>query len=263
MTGETGPEEVLTGGGGDPVVRIGDRVHRLAGPWTPAVHRWLRHLRAAGFTGAPTAHGHDAAGREVLDFLPGVVPGYPVPDWAWTDAALVAAGDLLGRLHVATTGFDPEGPWRQPTRQPAEVVCHNDAAPYNMVFRDGLPVALIDFDHASPGPRAWDLAYLAYRMVPIAHAGNRDLPAWPHEADRGRRLDLLVAAYAAAAAPLEARLGRAPSAADVLAVLPDRLEAIAASAVVPSHVAYYLADAAHARRVTRPRTAPGGPTGPH
>ena len=36
-------------------------------------------------------------------------------------------------------------------------------------------------------------------------------------------------------------------AADVLGVLPERLEAIAASAVVPSHIAYYLADAAHAR----------------
>ena len=242
----TGPEEdVLTGGGGDPVVRIGDRVHRVTGPWTPAVHRWLRHL--ADFAGAPAVHGLDPDGREVLDFLPGDVPGYPVPDWAWTDAALVAAGDLLGRLHVATEGLDPQGPWRQPTREPAEVVCHNDAAPYNMVFRDGLPVALIDFDHASPGPRAWDLAYLAYRMVPISHPGNRDLPAWPEDADRRRRLDLLVAAYAAAASPLEGRLGPAPSATDVLAVLPERLDAIAAHATVPSHVAYYLADAAHAR----------------
>ena len=263
MTEATGPEEVLTGGGGDPVVRIGDRVHRVTGPWTPAVHRWLRHLRAVGFAGAPAVHGLDAAGREVLDFLPGDVPGYPVPDWAWTDAALAAAGELLGRLHVAGEGFEPEGPWRQPTREPAEVVCHNDAAPYNMVFRAGLPVALIDFDHGSPGPRAWDLAYLAYRMVPIAHPGNLDLPAWPRAADRRRRLDLLVAAYATAAAPLEARLGPAPSAAAVLAVLPDRLEAIAASAVVPSHVAYYLADAAHARRLPASWTAPGWDTTPH
>lgn len=256
-------EEVLTGGNITPVVRVGDRVHREAGPWTPAVHRWIAHLRAAGCVLVPAAHGYDDAGREILDFVPGEVPGYPVPDYAWTDAALVAAGQLIGAVHAASAGFDPRGPWRQPAREPAEVVCHNDVAPYNLVFRDGLPVALIDLDQASPGARAWELAYLAYRMVPISHPGNTDLPAWPEEAERRRRLEKLVAAYASAAAPLEASLGPAPSAADVLAVLPDRLEAIAATATEPSHAAYYRADAAHARTVLAGWTEPGSTTSPH
>ena len=34
---------------GREVVRIGDRVYRPAGPWTPAVQALLRHLEGAGF----------------------------------------------------------------------------------------------------------------------------------------------------------------------------------------------------------------------
>jgi len=38
------------------------------------------------------------------------------------------------------------------------------------VFRKGMPVALIDFDTAHPGPRIWDVAYAAYRFVPLTVA---------------------------------------------------------------------------------------------
>ena len=48
------------------------------------------------------------------------------------------------------------------------MICHNDFATYNLIARDGRLVGAIDFDFASPGPRLWDLAYLAYRIVPFA-----------------------------------------------------------------------------------------------
>ncbi|MFD2351725.1 phosphotransferase [Nonomuraea ferruginea] len=82
---------------------------------------------------------------------------------------------LLRAYHDATTGFTPPGDaaWYFPPRQPAEVVCHADIAPYNCVFRDGAPVAFIDFDTAHPGPRLWDVAYAAYRFVPPDRPGPR------------------------------------------------------------------------------------------
>ncbi|WP_256338561.1 phosphotransferase [Streptomyces sp. 2112.3] len=76
----------------------------------------------------------------------------------------------------------------------AEVVCHGDLAPYNTVYRDGGPVALIDFDTAHPGPRVWDLAYAAYRFVPLTGADNQDLRL--PVAERSRRLRLFAHAYA-------------------------------------------------------------------
>ncbi|WP_308167905.1 phosphotransferase enzyme family protein [Catellatospora tritici] len=182
-------------GGVNEVERVGQVVHRPVGPWTPAVHALLRHLRAAGFTQGPAVHGFDGAGREVLDFIPGEVPDYPLPEYARADAALVAVGALLRRLHDASLGFTPPpgAVWQLPPREPAEVLCHGDLAPYNCVFRDGELVAAIDFDTAHPGPRLWDLAYTAYRFVPLSAPENPDFTAPPDE--QRRRLRLLSDAY--------------------------------------------------------------------
>ncbi len=75
-------------------------------------------------------------------------------------------------------------------------MCHGDVAPYNMVFRDGAVVGLIDFDTASPGPRIWDLAYLGYRLAPfVADAASEDASGVVGRLDPLARLDALVAAY--------------------------------------------------------------------
>ncbi|PJJ72817.1 phosphotransferase family enzyme [Diaminobutyricimonas aerilata] len=188
--------EVLAGGGMNVVERIGDRVHRPAGPWTPTVHRLLAHLRSRGIDWVPRPHGVDGDGREVLDFLPGESPDHPMPEWLWSDALLREAGLRLRRLHGATLGFDRAGAvWRMPAHEPAEVICHNDFAPYNFVVdAQRRLTGVIDFDTASPGPRRWDLAYLAYRLVPLG-VGEVD-PGSPIDgAERRRRLHLLCAAY--------------------------------------------------------------------
>ena len=77
------------------------------------------------------------------------------------------------RAAMAGTGVD-EALWQAVTRQPVEVICHGDFAPYNCVFEHGELVGVIDFDHAHPGSRAWDLAYALYRFVPIMDATNPD-----------------------------------------------------------------------------------------
>lgn len=58
-------EERLEGGYRDGAVRVGDNVHRLAGPWTPSVHALLCYLADREFTGAPRPLGFDEQGREV------------------------------------------------------------------------------------------------------------------------------------------------------------------------------------------------------
>src|SRR4051794_15883702 len=225
-------------------VRVGDTVRRPARPWTPSVHALLAHLHAHGLAGVvPAPLAGDDRGEEVVGHLPGEVPAYPMPDWVWEAPRLDEAARLLRRVHDATaSGFDVRGRrWQLPVREPAEVVCHNDFAPYNLVFAAGdhRLTGVIDFEAASPGPRAWDLAYLAYRLVPLAGPQNPDLPALD-AAVRDERLARLVAAY-----------GAPMTAAEVMRLVAPRLDALAATAPEPAHRALYAADAAHVRAQAR------------
>lgn len=186
-------EEILAGGNSTVVTRAGGTVRRGTGPWTPAVHELLAALRAAGITEVPTALGLDELGREILTYLPGDAAHYPLPEWVWNVSILRRAGALLRRIHDASAGLARlELEWQLPTHEPAEVVCHNDVAPYNMLFEHGNLTGLIDFDTSSPGPRIWDVAYLAYRLVPLGENGGS---AAPQGRDRLARLDALIEAY--------------------------------------------------------------------
>ncbi|MDG4781404.1 aminoglycoside phosphotransferase family protein [Micromonospora sp. WMMD961] len=188
-------EEVLPGGNMGGATRVGATVRRPAGAWSPTIQRLLRHLRERGVTWVPQPLGSDEHGRDVVSYLPGIVPQYPLPDWIWREDVLTEAGVYLADLHGASASFDTvSGVWRFPVRQPAEVICHNDFAPYNMVFTDRRLTGVIDWDTASPGPRSWDLAYLAYRLVPLADPDNGD--AIDSDLDqRARRLRMLCDAY--------------------------------------------------------------------
>jgi len=224
----------------DPVARKGDSALRPVRPWTGSVHALLAHVRTGGVTWVPEPRGVDARGRAAVSWVPGEVPAYPMPAYVWTPEVLARAGALLRELHDATAGFPREGrTWMLPAREPAEVICHNDFAPYNLVFRDGLPAAVIDFEASAPGPRAWDLAYLGYRLVPLSAPGNPDLPASPGDV-RAERLATLCAAYG----------GLDP--ADVLALVPQRLRDLAAMATT-AHAELYRADAEWAEAWTTAR----------
>ena len=161
-------EQPLAGGNINRIVRIGDTVRRPWAAWTPAVHALLRHIRGRGFVGCPEPLGRDEQGREAVSYLEGEVGRYPAPDAFRSDAVLESTARLLRAYHDATAGFAADGPWQLARRAPEEVICHGDVGPHNSVLRGGRIVAFIDFDTAHPGPRAWDVAYAAYRFAPMA-----------------------------------------------------------------------------------------------
>jgi Ser/Thr protein kinase RdoA (MazF antagonist) len=178
------------------IVRRGDRLLRPMGPWSPAVHEYLRHLEATGFDGSPRVLGTEG-NREVLTFIDGDVAmdprwepghGHRLPPHARTDRALRAAAQLIGKLHSAAAGFAPAlTSYRFDPRppQPGEVISHGDLGPWNTVYRDGLPVAFIDWDSAGPVNPLADLAAAAWTFVPLApseqlaEAGFDPLPDLP------------------------------------------------------------------------------------
>jgi len=196
-TSKPGLDGPLDGGNMNVVLREGDTVMRNAGPWTPTVHRYLRYLQVAGIDWVPRpleislgADGEPV--RERLSYLHGDVPGYPLPDWVWAEQVLVDGAQHLRRLHDASIGFGSDGAvWQAPAKIPAEVVCHNDFAPHNLAFRDGRIVGAIDFDFCSPGPRLWDIAYFATRIVPLTATPPQNAPV----TDAPRRVQIILDAY--------------------------------------------------------------------
>ncbi len=73
-------------------------------------------------------------------------------------------------------------------------MCHNDLELSNIVFRDGVAVALIDFEFAAPGRPVYDLAHCARLCVPIDADLHLTRLGWA-TADLPRRLRVLADAY--------------------------------------------------------------------
>ncbi|WP_307796963.1 phosphotransferase enzyme family protein [Actinomadura barringtoniae] len=197
-------EEPLVGDGVTPnITRVGDTVRRPFRPFTATIQAYLSHLHRAGFSGAPEPLGIDERGREVLSFVSGDVPREPLPPEATGENVLAALARLIRRLHDAAQGWTPprDAVWATlPGTQDipfvdteAELVSHRDYCPGNVVFRGGLPAALIDFDLARPTTRIYDIANALYWWAPLLHPEDRT-PALV-EADIPHRAAIFAEAY--------------------------------------------------------------------
>ncbi len=182
------------------VLREGEVVHRRTGPWAPAVHSLLRHLEAVGFTGAPRVvnSGFDAQGLETLTFIEGQFM-HPGP---WTLEGATGVGRLLRNLHDATASYRPaaDAIWytwfgRDLGSHTRRVIGHCDAAPWNIVARGGLPVALIDWDFAGPVDPLVDLAQVCWLNAKLHSDDVAEREGLPPLADRARQLRAIVDGY--------------------------------------------------------------------
>ena len=69
---------------------------------------------------------------------------------------------MVRAIHDASARFvpPPDASWECAIAAPgAELVCHNDLAPWNLIV--GERWVFIDWDAAAPSTRLWDLAYAA------------------------------------------------------------------------------------------------------
>ncbi|MCE9621342.1 MAG: phosphotransferase [Actinomycetia bacterium] len=196
--GVSSDEERLDGGWQTEVTRRGGIVLRKPGPQSSTVIALLAHLSAEGFDAAPrpVGSGFDADGREQLSFIGGASP-HPL---AWSNEALWLIGKQLAGLHQATKTFKPQHPqWRPwfarslPGSMP--VIGHGDLGPWNIIARDGLPVAFIDWDNAGPVDAAWELAQVVWLNAQLHDDDVAALNELPGPTDRARQAALILDGY--------------------------------------------------------------------
>lgn len=181
---------------------VDDLVLRPARASTPTVHALLDHLRSQGLTTVPEPIGIED-GVEALRLIPGDSGGD-----AWqhqvVEAGLRSAAALLRDVHEASRGWVPpeDAEWALPpgvAGAAGDVICHGDPGPWNMVWRDGAAVGLIDWDFARPGQALDDVAYALEYFAPFRsddHAcDDRDGHHFPEPPDRRERLRAFASAY--------------------------------------------------------------------
>lgn len=200
LSAEWGETRVVLheGEGGIIVERVGTEVRRPTYPAAPAVMAVLRHLERVEFAAVPRWIGV-ADGELRLTYIEGEAGGI---GWngVLTDDGLAAAARLIRRYHDAIAGLTAvDLPWSSGHRggpRPGEVVLHGDPGPWNMVWSDGQPVALIDFEHVTPGHPLDDIAYFAAYTAPMCD--DHEATTWmrhPRPPDRSHRLAIIAEAY--------------------------------------------------------------------
>ncbi|WP_271852574.1 aminoglycoside phosphotransferase family protein [Planococcus maritimus] len=162
-------KEKLRGGNVSAVHRIGNTVHRDLKPESLQIHRLLHHLEKKGFKYAPQIVGIDQ-GKEILTYLDGEAGNYPLKEYMWSNETLTEIAKILRLYHDSVSDFAWDENWKplDHTPPPYELICHNDFAVYNIIFNNEKPIGIIDFDHAAPGPRLWDIVYTLYTCVPLS-----------------------------------------------------------------------------------------------
>src|SRR5690606_26485558 len=115
--------------------------------------------------------------------------------------ALIQVGQILRRLHNTTASFTPPvdavwQPWfLRELGSGTQVIGHGDLAPWNTLTREGMPIALIDWEFAGPLDPMMELARVCWLFPQLHDDDVAEKVGLPALETRMRQLRLLVDAY--------------------------------------------------------------------
>lgn len=192
-------DQALSGNDKRPIIKIGDKVHRPTEFWQPAVHDLLNFLRSVGFKYSPKVLGIDDQSREVLSYFEGE-SGKEGWKQITSDEGLIKYAKFLRTYHDAVKDYKPSHSlqWANGAKglKPGQVICHGDFGPWNIVWSEGEPIGLLDWDLAHPNTPEYDILYALEYSAPFRD--DKATLEWHHfkaVPDRKRRVKIFLEAY--------------------------------------------------------------------
>ena len=160
--------KTLSEGSVNDVWTDGHRIRRPRNTGSAAVHDLLRVLEESRTEGVPRFLSVEGQ-FEILSFLPGNPIKRPWPPEAFSLNVMAQVGENLRGIHDQTIGFESsnEFAWR-PEKREAEVLCHGDLGPWNILLEGETVTGFIDWDLAHRGSRLWDLTTVAIELAPLS-----------------------------------------------------------------------------------------------
>ena len=192
-------DDIKLTGGRSQVKRRGDVLLRKANKWSFSVQSFLKHLEEQGFSGAPKVIGSgiDHEGWETLSFIEGEIL-HPKP---WSDEGIVATGLLLKNLHDAAANYVPpkEAVWRpwfgRDLGYRKKIIGHGDFAPWNIISKNKIPIAVIDWENAGPVDPLIELAHACWLNAQLVDDDVAERVGLAPIDDRIYQLKLMIEAY--------------------------------------------------------------------
>lgn len=178
---------------------IDGTVRRPKSWWSQATQSLLGHLESVGFPYSPRVLGTDADGREILTYIEGI-SGREAWGQIVADEGLRSFAGMLRTYHDAVRNFRPplETEWAFgfASVDVGDLICHGDFGPWNLVWREGRPVGILDWDFAFPGPPIHDIAYALEYAAP--YRDDEECMRWLGYSvppDRNHRIQVFLEAY--------------------------------------------------------------------
>ncbi|MHB8379494.1 MAG: protein kinase family protein [Acidimicrobiales bacterium] len=133
----------------------------------------------------------------MLGFIEGTSP-QPL---AWSEQASFNIGELLATLHRLTVDWTPPPnarwrPWfaRELTGE-GRVIGHGDLGPWNILARDGHPIAFIGWDNAGPVDSIWEVAHVIWQNAQLYDDDVSELNHLPSAIQRATQAKLILDGY--------------------------------------------------------------------
>lgn len=194
-------EDILPNNDHRPIVKSGNKIHRPTEFWQPAVHDLLNYLESVDFAYSPRVFNNDDQGREVLSYFDGE-SGKAGWGQIISDEGLRKYAKFLRVYHDVIKGYKPSDQleWANGAKGllPGQIICHGDFGPWNIVWKDGEPIGLIDWDLAHPNTFEYDILYALEYSAPFRD--DKDTIKWHHfktVPDRKYRIQVFLEAYGA------------------------------------------------------------------